>query len=188
MANKKHQIVLNDVQRNDLRRRLEMQTGPGRELRRARILLMAESGYTDKEISSAVKCSIVCVANLRKRFAESGFERALYDAPRSGAPQRFTQQQLDSIVDMANGDPPIGFDRWTLELICVESAKRGIVDSISIGRVYKLMKGARNNPNSLIETAPVAPPLANPVHSGPAVSESAPIDTYSTTSISGIID
>ena len=103
-------------------------------------MLLAEQGKTDKEIAKTIGCSINCVANLRKRFATNGFERALYDAPRSGAPTKFSEKQLAAVVALANEPPPNGVKNWTLDKLCKAAVSRGIVSSISIGKMHQLLK------------------------------------------------
>ena len=103
------------------------------------MLLESDQGKTDREVALLAGCSTGCVADMRRRFADGGMHRALYDAARSGAPRKFSDDQLRRIVNMRKGPPPEGKDRWTLEEVCRQAVARGIVTKISIGRVHQLM-------------------------------------------------
>ena len=139
----KHQVLLNSDQRKMVQNLLRNAEHSARVLRRCKIVLLASQGQTDTQIAEEVDCSVNCVANLRKRFAIQGIERALFDAPRPGAPNKFTEKQLQKISDLAEGEPPQGHQRWTIELICEEAKRRGIVESISVGRVYQLLRNSK---------------------------------------------
>lgn len=143
---RKLQVTLTDDERNLLRSLLRCQSQPARTLRRCHMLLHAERGETDRAIAEQLGCSDRCVADLRRRFAAGGIHRALYDAPRSGAPRRFTAAQLQRIVEMTAGPPPEGSERWTIQLICDTAVARGIVDRISVGRVCKLLEESDQPP------------------------------------------
>jgi transposase len=108
---------------------------PVRVVRRANILLKTHEGLTDERIAEHVGCTARCVAEIRKRFCQGGLERALFDAPRSGGPPKFTAKQQQQIVALACTDPPEGHQRWTLELLCERAAAEGFVPSVSKSEV-----------------------------------------------------
>lgn len=112
------------------------------------MLLLAERGQSDRSIAEELGCSDRCVADLRARFASGGVRRALYDAPRSGAPRKFSEEQLSRIVKMTADPPPEGHKRWTIRLICATAVERGIVDTISAGYVAKLLEESNHPPKS----------------------------------------
>ena len=72
--------------------------------------------------------------------ATEGLDRALYDAPRSGAPPTFTPRQQQRVVALACTDPPEGRTRWTLELLCEHAIKQGFVTSVSKSEVALWLK------------------------------------------------
>jgi transposase len=75
------------------------------------------------------------IRRVRKRFCTEGVERALHDAPRSGAPATFTARQRQQVIALACSEPPEGRLRWTLELLCQHAAEQGIVESVSKSEV-----------------------------------------------------
>lgn len=150
-ANKKHLIELTDEQRKLLRKVLRQKSQPARVLRRCQMLLEAEKGKTDREISEVVGCSTQCVANLRKRYNDGGFDATLYDAPRSGKPRTFSEEQMMAMVHMSAETPPAGHQRWTLNLLCEEASRRKIVEKISISSMYNFLKEYDQPPKHLME-------------------------------------
>ena len=132
---KDHLVSLTDEARQQLWHLVQAGTRPVRVVRRALVLLKSGEGLTDEEIVEHVGCSERMVRAVRKRFCTSGLERALYDAPRSGAPATFTPRQRQQVIALACSEPPEGRLRWTLELLCRHAATQGIVKSVSKSEV-----------------------------------------------------
>ncbi|TFH29574.1 MAG: helix-turn-helix domain-containing protein, partial [Myxococcales bacterium] len=80
------------------------------------------------------------VRSVRKQFCTGNLDNALYDAPRSGSPPRFTPRQQHQVVALACTDPPEGRVRWTLELLCKHAVTRGFVASVSKSEVSLWLK------------------------------------------------
>jgi transposase len=98
-------------------------------------LLKSDEGLTDEEIAEDVELSTRAIADIRKRFSQGGWERAVFDAPRPGGPATFTSKQRQQVVALACSDPPDGRSRWTLELLSEQAVARGFVSSISKSEV-----------------------------------------------------
>jgi len=67
----------------------------------------------------------------------------LSDAPRQGAPPKFTDEQIKQIVALACEEPEdvgLPISHWTHEILAREVARRGIVESISSTRVWEILK------------------------------------------------
>ena len=137
---KEHIVCLKDEARQRLQELVRSGTRSVRVVRRASILLKSDEGFTDDEIAEHVDCSDRTVRSVRKRFCTEGLDRALYDAPRSGAPPTFTPRQQQRVVALACTDPPEGRTRWTLELLCKHAIKRGFVTSVSKSEVALWLK------------------------------------------------
>ena len=132
---KEHIVRLADEARQQLQQLVQSGTRPVRVVRRVLMLLKSDEGLTDEEIVEHLGCSERMVRRVRKRFCSGGIERALYDAPRSGAPATFTARQQQQVVALACSEPPEGRVRWTLELLCRHAVERGIVTSIGKSEV-----------------------------------------------------
>ncbi len=127
---KDHIVSLTDESRQQLQQLVQSGTRPVRVVRRAFVLLKSDQGFTDEEIVEHVGCSERTIRRIRKLFATEGLERALFDAPRSGAPATFTARQRQQVVALACSEPPEGRVRWTLELLCQHSVQRGFFPSV----------------------------------------------------------
>lgn len=132
---KEHIVTLTDEARQQVQQLVHSGTRPVRVVRRALVLLKSDAGHTDEEIVEHVGCSERMVRRVRQRFCSAGIERALYDAPRSGAPATFTARQQQQVVALACSAPPEGRVRWTLELLCRQAIEQGIVTSIGKSEV-----------------------------------------------------
>jgi len=132
-------------------------------IQRSKIILFAACGETNDYIAKMLSLSRVTVRLWRKRWAENletlqcieekeedpkKYEQRildlLADAPRSGAPCKFTPEQVCQIVSLAcepteDSDYPVS--HWSLSLIASEAKKRKIVSNIStrqLGRFFKI--------------------------------------------------
>src|SRR5712691_2227224 len=82
---KTHTVRLTDDERRRLRDFTTTGVASAREIRRARILLLAGEDRLDTAIADAVGCCVATVERVRRRCAAEGVEAALVDRPRPGA-------------------------------------------------------------------------------------------------------
>lgn len=136
---------------------------------RIRIILLADKGHSNSEIARRVDKDHNTVRLWRKRWVEAKpmleaaqekvvskrewiaiFEEVLSDAPRSGAPGKFTPEQLVMIIAVAC-EPPEQSGRpithWTHSELTDEVIKRGVVTSISSRTIGRLLSGADLKPH-----------------------------------------
>jgi|JI9StandDraft_1071089.scaffolds.fasta_scaffold120354_2 transposase len=113
------------------------------ELRRMRILLLANDGLEKEEISKLEEVCEHTVYNTLKRFAESG---SVKDRARSGRPEKFSGNVKAHVVAKACSEAPKGRSKWTLRLLAQEIMQLEIVDSISKSSVGKVLKKTNLNP------------------------------------------
>ena len=113
----KHIITLSS--REEARLRAITRTGNRGALviKRARILLKSAAGMKDADIAPMVDVTVRTVENVRRRFADSGIDRALHDAPRTGQPKKITDADEAHLVAVACSPAPEGCTHWTLELL-----------------------------------------------------------------------
>ena len=84
-------------------------------MERAKIVLLASAGHQVPEIAETVGIHEKTVRKWLKRFAERG-PSGLEDAPRSGAPSRYTPEVKARIIALALTNPrEVGckFNCWT---------------------------------------------------------------------------
>ena len=137
---KKHIVRLPGDLRQILGKMVQSGRRPAQVVRRCQVLLKSDEGCTDSEIAEHVGCSDRTVRTLRKQFCGGGVERAIYDSPRSGRPETFTVRQRQQVVALACTDPPQGRQRWTLELLCEQAVKQGLVESVGKSEVALWLK------------------------------------------------
>ncbi len=140
MARKKYIVKLSDEERRELLELTRKGTVKARKMRRALILLKADEGLTDPEIMAAVNVSRPCVERLRKRFVESGLERALDEAPRPGQKRKLDGRGEATLIAIACGESPAGHGRWTLRMLADRLVELGVVESISYETVRATLK------------------------------------------------
>lgn len=86
--NKHYHIRLADEQRRELKRLVECGRKLARKITRARILLLADTGKTDREIAEALQICTLTAHNVRKRFFDAKSINSLEEKPRSGKPPK----------------------------------------------------------------------------------------------------
>lgn len=130
---------------------------------RAKIILMANSGYGNHYIERELKTTNNTVIKWRNRYYEktaylqeieektslklkSEIMKILSDERRPGAPPTFTDVQVAAIIALSLEDPSkigLPFSHWTQELIREVAIQRGIVDDISVSQIGRFFKRKR---------------------------------------------
>ena len=133
---KKYIVRLTDGERATCELTVSKLVGTGQKVRRAQILLKADAdgpGWTDERIADAYSCRRQTVEELRKRFVEEGFERALERKPRAPPPvPRILDGAAEAeVIALRLGPPPAGYANWSLRLLAGKVVELGIADSIS---------------------------------------------------------
>jgi putative transposase len=130
---------------------------------RARIILGAAVGQRNEPLARQVGCTPKTVRKWRSRWHAAAARllavdddavalalavaAALADAPRSGAPDTFTAEQIVLIINLACRPPAqVGrpVDAWTPRELAAEAVKQGIVTTISPRTVGRFLNGGRS--------------------------------------------
>jgi transposase len=120
-----------------------------RELRRARILVLAAEDRLDAEVADAVGCCTATVARVRRRCADEGVAAALVDRTRPGAAPLLDSAQEAMLIALACTNAPGGPDSpWTMQLLADRLVALGVVDHISDETVRRTLKKTTSNPGS----------------------------------------
>lgn len=143
MRTKKWRVQLSEQERHILNELLRKGTHQSRVLNRARVLLMSDAGKWDKEVAATLGVTTQTVANIRRRYAQGGLERALYDQPHARRAPKLDGHQQAYLVALACSDPPQGRSVWTLRLLADRLVQLGVVESISHVAVHHLLKKTR---------------------------------------------
>ena len=87
-----------------------------RDLKRARIVLLAADGRSTRSIAKEVGVQPRIVSRWRHRYADHGLE-GLKDKPRPGKQPIYTKATDKRILRLLDKPPPEGFARWTGPLL-----------------------------------------------------------------------
>jgi|SRR5947209_5315433 transposase len=93
------------------------QTASARLVERAKILELASRGQTIPQIATALSLNEKTVRKWFKRFEQQGLS-GLEDAPRSGAPSRYTAENKARVLEAARRRPSelgLPYSSWTFE-------------------------------------------------------------------------
>lgn len=154
-------ITVTERQRGVLERLARSRKMPQYLTERARVVLMSADGFTNVEQARVLGVDEQRVRRWRRRWAEAAdkvlaaeatdggdlaevIADTLDDLYRSGAPCRFTAEQVAQIIALACEKPedsgrPVS--HWTPRELADEAIKREIVDSISPRHVDRFLKG-----------------------------------------------
>lgn len=103
-----------------------------RYVQRARTILLAAEGRSNKEISEMVSLSTVAVSHWRTRFSKHRLD-GLKDRPRSGKPARLGHKERLEIINKACSPPGLK-TRWT-----VRELSKSLGFSISKSHLHRIM-------------------------------------------------
>lgn len=145
MANEKHEVHLTETERKKLLAIISTGRNKAVVIQRAHILLKADEGKTDADISQMLYVSEQTIRRTRLRFAQEGLQTALEDRPHPATGSEVDEKQEARIIALACSEPPAGQARWTLELLTQEVLKDGIVSHISPETVRLLLKKTNSN-------------------------------------------
>jgi transposase len=130
-VNVRYRVTLSHEEREQLGDLVRGGKGRVRRLKRAQILLAAETGATDEAIATTVAVGTSTVYRTKRRFVEEGLEEALSEEPRPGAERKLSAGEEALLVATACAKPPAGRARWTLELLADEMVRLTRHESLS---------------------------------------------------------
>src|SRR6202049_1456548 len=121
--NVRYRVELDQSEREHLTALLSGGKHAARKLKRAQILLAADSGVGDEAIATSLAVGGSTIYRTKRRFVEGNLETALSEEPRPGAVRKLTGKEEALLVATACSKPPPGRARWTLELLADEMVR-----------------------------------------------------------------
>ena len=105
--------------RKVLEARCRAPSTPQRDVKRARIVLLAAEGRSTRSIAEEVGVQPRIVSNWRRRFADHGLG-GLKDRPRANKKRIYGKATNKRILALLEKPPPPGYGRWTGPLLAKE--------------------------------------------------------------------
>lgn len=118
--NVRYIVELTPQERDQLKALIVGGVGQVRRIKRAQILLAADSGSSDEEIARTIGVGTSTVYRTKRRLVELGVEHALAEQPRPGGRRKLSTNDEAMLVALACASPPAGRAKWTLELLAGE--------------------------------------------------------------------
>ena len=113
-----------------MERWVRSRTVPARDAQRARLVLLAADGVSNREIGEIVGMHYNQVGVWRRRYAELGID-GLDDEARPGRPPVYDHDDVILLVKTVREPPPCQAARWTMDLLATRMAENGVPISAS---------------------------------------------------------
>ncbi|NJR41193.1 MAG: helix-turn-helix domain-containing protein [Leptolyngbyaceae cyanobacterium CSU_1_4] len=139
MRTQKYEVKLKKAERSQLLHLTKKGKATPRQVKRARILLLAHEGIIDSEIAVRVEVTPLTCINIRKRFQELR-TAVVVEKARPGRPAKFSGDSRAKITALACSEVPQGRGVWTLSLLADKAVELGFVESISRATVQRTLK------------------------------------------------
>lgn len=123
-------LVISDDDRAELERRVRSNTVEARAAQRARIILLAADGWSNRVIGERVGMHYNQVGLWRQRFEADGLA-GLLDGDRPGRPPVYGHDDVLLLVKTVTEDPPDAATRWTMAALAERMAAEGVTISAS---------------------------------------------------------
>jgi transposase len=132
-------VVLSDVDRAVLEERARAYTASFAEVIRAKIVLSAAAGMTNKAVAERLDVDVDVVSRWRKRFVTEGLA-GLKDRKRSGRPRSFPAPVVAGVKAMACQPPAardVALSRWSSADLAAQAVAEGLAVSMSASTVRR---------------------------------------------------
>ena len=146
---KKYLVDLNTTEEAELVELTQRGRPGARKIKRANILLLANSGKPDFEIAELLHTSWLTVLRTRQKWVEGGLSFALNEQPRSGRLPKIDDQVETILTTLAQSQPPDGRVRWTLQLLADRLVTLTRLESLSYEAVRRVLKKTISSPGSV---------------------------------------
>jgi len=128
-------LVVSDEDRVVLESTARSRTAAARDVQRARIVLLAAEGWSNRAIGVEVGLHYNQVAVWRDRYRDEGLA-GLADTERPGRPPVYDADDVILLVKTATETPPEPASRWTMEALARRLNEAGV--AISASQVWRI--------------------------------------------------
>jgi len=126
-------VVLKEEERESLERIVRSPTSALREVRRARVVLLAAEGLSNDCIAKRLEMGINTVGRWRRRFNHERVDGLLHDRPGRGRKPEISKEKIDEVVRKTTTERPAGHTHWSR----ASMAKAVGLSESTIGRIWK---------------------------------------------------
>ena len=146
MPSVKYIIELSDSDRKVLQDIIKKGTSPAKAILRANILLASDQNskqyMTVAKIAETYHTTPTTVQNVRTSYANNGLATTLSRKKRVTPPvaPKVTGDVEAHIIALACGDPPEGYEKWTLRLLADKCVELNYAESLSHMTVARILK------------------------------------------------
>jgi transposase len=137
---KKYIVDLSEAEKAELVSLIQKGRPGARKIKRANILLLANSGKPDSEIAELLHTSWLTVLRTRRKFVEGGLSFALNELSRAGRFPKIDDKVETILTTLAQSKPPDGRVRWTLQLLADRLVTLTHLESLSYETVRLVLK------------------------------------------------
>jgi hypothetical protein len=147
----KYIIELSDTDRKTLTDIVTKGSAPAKTILRANILLASDRNnkkhMTVAEIAENYHTTPTTVQNVRTSYANNGLEATVSRKKRATppVPPKVTGEVEAHIIALACGDPPEGYEKWTLRLLADKCVELNYAESLSHMTVSRVLKKTNLN-------------------------------------------
>jgi transposase len=125
-------VVLSSVEEAELRRVVRTPSSPQQAVSRARIVLRAAEGASNREIAAEIGMSELRVGGWRTKFIAEGIA-GLSDRPRSGRPRTIDEATVQRVIAKTLERPPAGESHWSIARLASATG----VSATSVERIWR---------------------------------------------------
>ena len=146
MPSVKYIIELSDADRKALQEVVSKGKSSAKAILRANILLASDRKnkrhMTVAEIAETYHTTPTTVQNVRTSYANNGLEATIARKKRETppVPPKVTGDVEAHIIALACGDPPEGYEKWTLRLLADKCVELNYAESLSHMTVSRILK------------------------------------------------
>ena len=143
MPKKIYKVELAEDERDYLINLISSGIERARKITRCRILLKADEGWIDQDISEALNVGQSTVERIRKKHFEKGLEYAINRKPSSREYKRKIDGKTEAhLIALSCGDAPKGYNKWTMRLLAdrLVMLEQVEIESISHETVRQVLK------------------------------------------------
>ena len=148
------ELNLSDDERLGLQQLINRHNTAQQIVLRAKIILLASEGKNHGEISRTLEISLDMARLWRRWLSTNNQELSIFqrlqDSERIGAPVKFSMEQVIELFALACSQPEDygrTISHWTPRELADEIMKQGIIESISVRHVGRLLEEAQLKPH-----------------------------------------